>query len=520
VTRAVLLVALLALLAPATARAGTYEVWSCAGPDGKPVAADGWRSEGYGYFSSPVNDCANGGGLYAGLNGSFDHAANTENLIWHFQVPDTVQISAYRLWRAAQVEANSGNATPVYWMARQAPIYTGAYVVGPENCPGNGCPGMGNPAEHFAAANLVTESGLSGVRDLFLVAGCGGSSGVNCAAGTGTAPDAVYFRMFRAAVTLRDDSDPTFTSAPSGSLNSGGVVSGPAGVSFSATDAGGGVAYAAVEVDGRIVADQTLCSTPYTAVLPCKPAASISLGFDTATLADGQHSARVLVADATRTNVAAFGPFTLTTANAPTACATGEAQDVSVGFDRKRSTIAYGGKLNVLGQGPPGAQVRVFSRVARDSAVERLARTPIVAGPDGRFAYKVPAGPSRSLRFAVRSGPAYSCTKALGVAVKARSTLKATPRSVRSGGRVRFSGRLKGGYVPKGGKLIELQAFERGRWRSITTLRTNAKGSFAYRYRFSFRARGATFPVRVRIRRDGSYPFALGTSSRVRVRVR
>jgi hypothetical protein len=210
----------------------------------------------------------------------------------------------------------------------------------------------------------------------------------------------------------------------------------------------------------------------------------------------------------------------LTTANAPTACATGEAQDVSVGFDRKRSTIAYGGELNVLGQGPPGAQVRVFSRVARDSAVERLARTPIVAGPDGRFAYKVPAGPSRSLRFAVRSGPAYRCTKALGVAVKARSTLKATPRSVRSGGRVRFSGRLKGGYVPKGGKLIELQAFERGRWRSITTLRTNAKGSFAYRYRFSFRARGATFPVRVRIRRDGSYPFALGTSSRVRVRVR
>ena len=45
--------------------------------------------------------------------------------------------------------------------------------------------------------------------------------------------------------------------------------------------------------------------------------------------------------------------------------------------------------------------------------------------------------------------------------------------------RVRFSGKLRGGYVPKGGKLIELQAYERGRWRSITTLRTNAHGAFS-----------------------------------------
>jgi hypothetical protein len=519
-TRAALLALLLALLAPALARAGTYEVWSCAGPDGTPVAADGWRSEGYGFFSSPVNDCAAGRGLYAGLNGGFDHAANTENLIWHFQVPDTLQISAYRLWRAAQVEPNSGSATPVYWMARQAAIYTGAYVVGPENCPGYGCAGLGTPADRFAAANLVAESGLSGVRDLFLVAGCGGTSGVNCAAGTGTAPDAVYFRMYRAAVTLRDDSDPTFASTPSGSLTAGGVVSGPTGVSFSAADVGGGVAYAAIEVDGRVVAEQTLCSTPYTAVSPCKPAASLSLGFDSATLADGPHSAKVLVADATRTNVAAFGPFAFTTANAPTACAAGEAQDVSVRFDRKRSTIAYGGKLNVRGQAPPGSQIRVFSTVARGGAAERLGRTPIVAGADGTFTYRVPAGPSRSLRFAVQSGPGFSCSKPLAVAVKARSTLSASPRVIRPGRRVRFAGKLKGGYVPKGGKLIELQAHERGRWRSITTLRTSSKGSFSYRYRFSSRAAGATFPVRVRIRRDASYPFALGTSRRVTVRVR
>ena len=45
-TRAALLAVLLALLVPAVAHAGTYEVWSCAGPDGKPVPADGWAPEG------------------------------------------------------------------------------------------------------------------------------------------------------------------------------------------------------------------------------------------------------------------------------------------------------------------------------------------------------------------------------------------------------------------------------------------------------------------------------------------
>src|SRR5829696_4094127 len=154
----------LALLICGTARAGTYEVWSCADADGKPVVADGWRSEGAGYFSSPSNDCAGGNGLYAGLNGAFAHAANTETLTWHFQVPAPLKIASYRLWRAARTEANSYNASPVYWMARQQNVYTGAYVVGTENCPG--CGGLGDTTYHFTGANLVQETGLADVRDL------------------------------------------------------------------------------------------------------------------------------------------------------------------------------------------------------------------------------------------------------------------------------------------------------------------------------------------------------------------
>jgi hypothetical protein len=104
--------------------------------------------------------------------------------------------------------------------------------------------------------------------------------------------------------------------------------------------------------------------------------------------------------------------------------------------------------------------------------------------------------------------------------VRAPATLAASPRIVSSGSRVRFSGRLRGGHVPRNGKVVELQAFERGRWRTFRTVRSNSKGAFNYRYRFSFRASGTTFPVRARVRADASYPFALGTSNRVRVRVR
>jgi hypothetical protein len=509
----------LALLFTASARAGTYEVWSCADANGKPVVADGWAAEGGAQFSPSSNACASGGGLYAWLHGDFDHPVGT-NVAWHFTAPPATKIARYRIWRAAVADANRPNETPLYTLNRARNVYDGPWVV--EQCPAYGCHALGSTADPFGSANLVTDDNLTDVRDIWLNASCGGAGGSTCTAAAGTAPETAAFHMYRAAIVLQDDADPVFSTPPAGSLTAGGVLAGVQGVSYSATDAGGGVLRAEIEVDRRTVAEELVCARPYTAVVPCKPAASGSLSFDTATLADGPHSVRVLVADATGTNVASFGPFTITTSNAPTTCSPTEATDVAVGFDRKRRTIAYGGKLSVVGQAPPGASVRVFSQVSRAGSPVKLARTPVVADASGRFTYRVPAGPSRALRFAYGSGAdaLLACSKPLLVAVKARSTLKATPRSIRSGQRVRFSGKLRGGYVPTGGKLVELQAYERGRWRSITTLRTTSRGSFSYRYRFSFRARGTTFPVRVRVRPDASYPFALGTSKRVRVRVR
>jgi hypothetical protein len=67
--------------------------------------------------------------------------------------------------------------------------------------------------------------------------------------------------------------------------------------------------------------------------------------------------------------------------------------------------------------------------------------------------------------------------------------------------------------------LVELQASDAGAWRSVRTVRSTHKGTFSYAYRFSAGARAGRYPVRARVRADGSYPFSLGTSRRVPVRV-
>jgi hypothetical protein len=141
----------------------------------------------------------------------------------------------------------------------------------------------------------------------------------------------------------------------------------------------------------------------------------------------------------------------------------------------------------------------------------------------GSFSLRVPPGPSRRLRAAYRVRPEDAflvCSRPLNLNVPARATLSASPRQVRPGGRVRLSGRLRGGHVPRRGKLIDLEARDAGRWRDFDTVRTDRRGRFRTSYRFSRRARRGTYPIRVKVRADSSYPFALGYSPAVRVRVR
>ena len=104
--------------------------------------------------------------------------------------------------------------------------------------------------------------------------------------------------------------------------------------------------------------------------------------------------------------------------------------------------------------------------------------------------------------------------------VRARSSIAVDRRFALNGQAVRFRGRLARGPIPDGGKLIDLQAFYRGRWRTFATPRTDSRGRWSYDYRFEATSGIVTYRFRARIRREAAYPYELGRSRVVRVTVR
>ena len=89
-----------------------------------------------------------------------------------------------------------------------------------------------------------------------------------------------------------------------------------------------------------------------------------------------------------------------------------------------------------------------------------------------------------------------------------------------NGQSVTFTGRLRGKPLPTRGKVVDLQAFYRGKWRTFATPRANKKGQFKFRYRFEATRSTTTYKFRARLRAESAYPYELGYSKVVSVRVR
>ncbi|MGH2979021.1 MAG: hypothetical protein ACRDLQ_05225, partial [Solirubrobacterales bacterium] len=139
----------------------------------------------------------------------------------------------------------------------------------------------------------------------------------------------------------------------------------------------------------------------------------------------------------------------------------------------------------------------------------------------GRFSFATGVGPSRTVRFDYEGTRVTRPARAeLRILVRARSSIAVDRRFALNGQAVRFRGRLRGRPIPEGGKLIDLQAFYRGRWRTFATPRTDAASRWSYDYRFEATRGRVTYRFRARIRRESAYPYELGRSRVVRVTVR
>ncbi len=290
-----------------------------------------------------------------------------------------------------------------------------------------------------------------------------------------------------------------------GDLAGPGPLAGVAALSFAASDRGGGVHRAVLEVDGRELAVVPVGDERCRDLLPgarrefahrapCPAAAGATVALDTRRLADGRHVIAVHVEDAAGNRTTVHGPSAATVANraapaprtAPRPPAATARPMITAWLERGRrrlraTTVRHGVRVRVRGRTTPPstAPVPVHERPLATRRWRPI--TGVRPRGDGRFTFFTKIGASRMLRVG-----------------GTRLTLH-----VRAPVTVRVRGDRVTGRVPRGRFLVELQTRERGRWTTRGLVRTWRSG------RFAGRVPGEP-PVRALVPRQPGLPYAAG----------
>jgi hypothetical protein len=200
------------------------------------------------------------------------------------------------------------------------------------------------------------------------------------------------------------------------------------------------------------------------------------------------------------------------------------------GKNRTRRTVGYLSKADVAGQllndaGRPitNARVAVLTRDIDDD--DAKLRSYVTTDGEGRFRYRATAYASRLYQFGWAShvnDVRFAANGYVTLRARATASLKARPRSVRVGRRVRLTGRLAGKRPRRSVDIVaQGRAGKRGRFRTFADGSIGRNGRFRVSYRFRDPAsRGRTFQFRIKIERDSGYAYWGGYSRVARVRVR
>lgn len=195
-SRAPLALAVLVVLAwpSAPASAGTYDVWSCAGPTGAPLPATGWSPQSYGGQISST--C---GQKFGALTGSLPaHDVGSGAFArWTFEAPVNTTIANVTVQRTAGASSN-GAWYRSYFLFQDSPVTMEGYgldvcvwLTGP-------CQRPGDASNPLAEASRYTSGSIRAGR-LIASAQCDGQS---CAAQA--AAVAGSFQIYRARIGLSD----------------------------------------------------------------------------------------------------------------------------------------------------------------------------------------------------------------------------------------------------------------------------------------------------------------------------
>jgi hypothetical protein len=213
-----------------------------------------------------------------------------------------------------------------------------------------------------------------------------------------------------------------------------------------------------------------------------------------------------------------------------TRLAVGVLRRVSGRGDRKRTRqrldtnviVRYGRRLQLSGRltnadGQPidAATVEAQQENA-DGAILPIGLA--TTGSNGRFHYVLRATRNRDVFFRYPGSRRIGATTAaFRMRVPAASSIEVDRPKVRNGQAVMFSGRVASRPLPGNGKLIEMQAHFRGRWRTFSTVRTDRVGRWRFPYRFGATLGRVIYRFRARLPSEGGYPFISGRSRTARV---
>jgi hypothetical protein len=539
----------LAAASASSALAGRYVVYSCRTPSGEAAPADGWSGSESGSEAVAEDTCAKpGGALVAGLHAHTPRTANSATATWAFAAPAGETIAEATLWRAGDAEGGAvGNAGYEFSLAgptEQEPFSQCAYLPG---CRGED----GEPSQPLASMNAVAVPDHDLGTHLYAYASCRGVAGYNCPEGAGDANGyAAVVYVYAAQIALEQTAGPTATGV-TGELATSPTVSGTSDVAFDASDAGSGVYEAVFSVDGEVVQrtvideDGGRCRSvgqaaggaqAFEYVQPCAAWVSADVGLNTTAVSDGVHHLVVSVTDAAGNSatvldreVTVENPSRSTAAGGPNGANASAQATLSVGWRgarRARLTSAFGrahvvvGRLTAAGGVPiGGASVQVLATPDYAGA-QTAAVASVLTDAHGDFTLRVPAGSSsRKLRFAYSAqlSAAPVATRTLTLSVRAGVNVRVWPRTASAGSSIRFRGRLRGGPIPRGGKLLVLEARSPGgAWLEFDVIRSDSRGGFGASYRFKF-AGPASYEFRVLCEGEADYPYATGASNVVSV---
>ena len=289
--RRALVLALFTLSAiPAVASAGTYDVYSCTLPNGRPAPLEGWRSEKTLEPRTLVsNTCAvpAPGSLVGALGAELAGRTGGDGYAgWYFTAPRSTTISNFTLFRTVHM------VTGAFWSTLSTISYGIRGSVDPQHfaefcTPWASCWDRGSGShDPFAVANRVSVSGLE-VPQLTAELSCHLDDG---AASCDPGSDHGWFEIYSVRFGLSDPYEPEFVSPPVGPLLATEAPHvGEESLRFSATDRGGGIEKVGVAIDGvlRLVRPAidpvaSHCRRPFVALVPCPLSANATIAFDTA----------------------------------------------------------------------------------------------------------------------------------------------------------------------------------------------------------------------------------------------